>query len=247
MRGPLRIVAALLLLTVAAVALAPASLVDALAAAGTAGRVRVADTSGFWWRGHGVVTSQHARAGVPIAWRVRFLPLARGRLVVDLAAVQPDMPSGTLALSSDDVEAHDLRLTVPALLLPAFVPSLSALAPAGDIDIRTTSFTWNASVANGQLDATWRDARLAIAGFPVLLGRIAGSASGSGDRLGGAFDNTGGDLGIRGTWQVLPDATQATTTLTPTHRTPAALRALLPMLGRTNGNGSVEIDWRGRR
>jgi type II secretion system (T2SS) protein N len=243
----LGLAAGLLLLAVAVVALAPASLVDPVVAKRTGGRVRLADAGGFWWRGHGVVTSNEAHGQMPIAWRVRFLPLARGRIAIDFIASQPPMPSGTLEVATGVVEARDLQLTIPAALLAAFVPTLTVLAPDGDVELRTPSFSWHAPAADGRIDAAWQDARLSIAGIPVALGRITGSASGAGERIAGAFDNTGGDLRVSGRWRIDRDSVDATTTLVPDTRTPPALRAVLPMLGSPASDGSVRIEWRGRR
>lgn len=247
MRVVLGIVAGVVLLACAIVALAPAAVLDPLVASRSEGRVRLADASGLWWRGDGVVTSTDKQARMPIAWHVHLLPLLRARLVIELVPARAGMPSGTLAVARGDVEAHALQLTLPASLLPAFVPALSAVAPDGDVDVTSTSFTWRAAHADGRLDVVWHDARLALIGFPISLGSVRGAANGTPEGVQGMFENRGGELGARGTWAMRGDAVEGVTTLTPTSATPAALRAVLPMLGKREEDGSVRVEWRSRR
>jgi len=246
-RVALGIAAGVVLLACAIVALAPAALVDPLVASRTEGRVRLADASGLWWRGDGIVTSTGTQASVSLAWRVRLLPLVRGRLVIEFVPVRPGMPTGTLAVARDDVEARALQLTLPASLLAAFVPALSTVAPGGNVDVTTESFTWRAAHGDGRLDVVWRDAHLALVGFPISLGTVRGVASGTPEGFQGTFDNRGGDLGAQGTWSMRGKAVEGVTRLTPTSASPPALRAVLPMLGKSDEHGGVRIEWRGGR
>ena len=247
MRRALVVVAGAALLACAIVALAPAGLLDRLVASRTDGRLRLADASGLWWRGRGVVTASTTGARLPIAWRVRVLALAGGRLVVDFVPAQPGMPSGVLAIAGDDVETRALELTLPAQLLPAFAPALAPVAPEGAIEVRSASFAWRPLQSQGRIDVAWHDAQLALAGFPISLGDVRGAASGTAEGIGGTFDNRGGDLGVRGTWSMRGDRIEGLTTLAASDATPPALRAVLPMLGQPDARGDVRIEWRGRR
>jgi hypothetical protein len=157
------------------------------------------------------------------------------------------MPSGTVAITAGEIAAHALQFTLPAGLLRAFVPALGALAPDGAIDVQAPSFTWRDPVASGRVDASWRNARLAIAGVPVSLGRVVGAAAGAPDGMAGSSEGRGGDVAVSGTWRLRGDALQGATTLAPTDATPPALRAMLPLLGPADANGAVHLDWRGRR
>jgi hypothetical protein len=246
-RVVLGIVAGVVLLACAIVALAPAGLLDPLVASRTEGRVRLADANGFWWRGDGVVTATGTQASVPVAWRIRLLQLLRGRLTIEFVPAHTGMPTGTLAVARGEVEAHALQFTLPAALLPAFVPALSTVTPDGDLDVTSASFTWRAAHADGRVDVVWRDAELALVGFPISLGTIRGAASGTPEGLQGTFENRGGELGARGTWAMRGDAIDGVTTLTPTIATSPALRAVLPMLGTRDAGGNVRIEWRSRR
>jgi hypothetical protein len=241
------IVAGVVLLALAAVVLAPASLVDPLLAARTGGRVRLADAGGLWWRGHGVLAAADGDARMPIAWRVALLPLVARTLDLELVQNEPAMPRGHVRIARDAIDARDLRVTVPAALLPAFAPAMEAVAPAGEIDVSTTSFAWRPPQASGKIDGVWRDARLAILGIPVALGPVVATASGTGDAAQGVFDSSGGDIAVHGTWRASGDRVETATTLIPTSSTPAALRAMLPMLGQVDAQGAVHVGWQGRR
>jgi hypothetical protein len=245
-RVVLGIVAGVVLLACAVVALAPAALLDPLVASRTDGRVRLADASGLWWRGDGIVTATGTPASVPVAWRVRLLPLLRSLFVIELVPARAGMPTGTLALARGNVELHALRFTLPASLLPALAPALSTVAPEGDVDLRSESFTWRGARADGRLDVVWRDAHLALVGFPISLGTVRGAASGTPEGVRGTFDNQGGDLAARGSWTMRGNTIEGVTTLTPTAAASPALRAVLPMLGKSDADGSVRIEWRNR-
>lgn len=69
---------AILAIFVAAVAvLAPASLVEAPLAARTQNRVRLSESTGFWWKGRGTLALGDGSARLPIAWRMELPPLLR--------------------------------------------------------------------------------------------------------------------------------------------------------------------------
>jgi hypothetical protein len=246
-RVGLGIVAGGVLLALAVAVLAPASLVDPLLAARTGGRVRLVDAGGFWWRGHGTLAAANGEARMPIAWRIAWLPLVARTLDVEFVPDEPTMPRGHVRVSRDTLDARNLHLTVPAALLPAFAPALEAVAPAGDIDVSTASFAWRSQQATGKVDGTWRNARLAILGIPVALGRIVTTASGTGDGAQGAFDNSAGEIAIHGTWRAAGKRLETATTLTPTSSTSPALHALLPMLGHVDPQGGVHLTWQGQR
>ena len=53
-----------------AAAIAPASLIDATLAARTQQRIRLTDTTGFWWRGSGVIASADGTQRLPIDWQL---------------------------------------------------------------------------------------------------------------------------------------------------------------------------------
>jgi hypothetical protein len=246
-RVALGIVAGLVLLALAVVLLAPASLVDPLLVARTGGRVRLVDAGGLWWRGHGTLATANGDARMPIAWHVALLPLATRTLDLELVPAEATMPRGELRVAHDAVDARDLHVALPAALLRAFAPALEPLALGGDIDVSTASFTWRPRQITGKLAGVWRESRLAIVGIPVTLGRVVTTVSGTGDAAQGAFDNSGGELAVHGTWRAIGDRLEAATTLTPTSATSPALRALLPMLGQVDAQGRVRLTWQDRR
>lgn len=247
MRVAIRILAGLVLLACAVLVLAPASVVDPVLAARTGGRVRLVGAGGLWWRGHGTLATANGDARMPIAWRVALLPLAMRTLDVTFVPRDPAMPRGHLRVAPDAVDVRDLQLRVPAALLPALAPVLESVVPSGHLDVSTAAFAWRPRRADGKVDAVWRDAGLAILGIPVALGRVASTISGTSGGAQGAFDNSGGEVAIHGTWRVIGDRLETASTLAPNASTPPALRALLPMLGQPDAQGAVHVAWQGKR
>ena len=93
---------------------APAAWLDAPLAARTQGRLRLADASGFWWRGRAVVTTNDGGARMPIAWRVALMPLASGHLVIELRPHdEASGPTGTIDVRRGRFDVRDL--TFPSL------------------------------------------------------------------------------------------------------------------------------------
>lgn len=245
MRGPLRGALGLILLAVAGIVLMPAALLDRPLAAHTHARVRLTGAAGPWWRGHGVLTSADGAARLAVAWRVMLMPLMTGTLVVELQPGDDDaMPSGTITARRGSVAVRDLRLHAPAALAPAFVTAQKALALGGDVALRAPSFSWRDDRGTGTFDATWRRARAVAGALAVDLGIVSASLAPSGDSLGGNIRNTGGDVALDGTIGERAGTIEVVLALKPTKSAPEAVRAMLPMLGASDGAGGVRLTWR---
>jgi hypothetical protein len=246
MRVLLRMVLGIVVLAAALVLLAPAALLDAPLAARTGERARLVDTSGFWWRGEGVLATQDGAARLPLAWRVAFPPLFSGRLAVTLTpGSDPERPSGSVTIGNGTADVRDLRLRIPAAFVSTFVPALKPLALRGQLDVQAPSFTWNRGRASGTLDATWQQAAIVAGVLPVDLGRVAAGIAPANDGLAGTVRNVGGDVAIDGKLSVRGDIVEVSMTLAPTPRASEALRTTLSLLGRADAEGRVQIDWRG--
>ena len=248
MRTLLRVVIAIVALVAAGVLLAPASLLDAPLASRTHARLRLADTHGFWWRGRGVVATRDGAARLPLAWRVAFPPLLTGSLVVALRADDASaMPTGTVTIRDGALEVRDLHVVVPAALVPALVPALSAVALHGDIDARSPSFAWRNDSARGSLDATWQRASIVAGAQPIDFGRVDLNVRPAADGLAGTLRNAGGDVTIDGSVAVRGGATTTSMKLAPAASASQALRAMLALLGPTDASGAVTLAWQSDR
>jgi hypothetical protein len=246
-RGIARVAVALILLAVAGIVLMPAAWLDGPLATRTHSRMRLTAAEGSWWRGHALLATADGAARVPIAWRLALAPLLTGTLVV---ALQPGndeaMPSGTLALRRGSLDVRDLHVRVPAAFVPAFVPALAALALGGDIDLRAPTFMWHNGAATGTFDATWQRARAVAGAFSVDLGVVSVSAVPQRGGLVATLRNIGGDVVVDGTAGEHDGALDVALGLRPASGASDAVRAMLPMLGESDGTGGVRISWRGR-
>jgi hypothetical protein len=242
-----RALVAIALMAVVAL-LAPAALLDHALAQRTQNRVRLVDAHGFWWRGSGVLATSDGRAHVPLAWRVELAPLATGALVVHLVERGDDAtPSGQVTLRHGSVDLRALRLRVPAAMASAMVPALGAVALGGEIALAIPALAWRDGALRGNGDATWQRARIVAAGLALDLGLVSASMPPGADVFGGALRNAGGDLAIDGTFTQRTGALEAALVLRPTDATPQPVRAMLPLLGASDGSGAVRMTWRSDR
>jgi hypothetical protein len=248
MRVLLRVVLAVLLLVTAAIIVTPATWLDRPLALHTHERLRLADAGGYWWRGHGVLTTNDGVARLPLAWRVAFAPLVAGRLVIELAVEEDSsMPTGTIDVRGDRIDVRDLHVTFPAAILPSFVPAMKALALSGDIVLHAPSFTWREPVATGAFDATWQHARVVAGAFAIDLGTVSASAAPAGNGIAGAIRNAGGDVTVDGTLSDRGGIIGASLALKPASSASRMLRTMLPLLGPGDGAGGVRLTWRSER
>lgn len=242
-----RVVLGAVALVAACLLLAPASLLDAPLAARTGERLRLADAHGVWWRGHGVLAAQDGSARVPIGWRVALVPLLAGSVVVTLHGDDEAMPTGTLALRDGALDVHDLHVVVPAPMLSAVVPALSAVALRGEIDARAPSFAWRRDSSVGTIDATWQAATIVAGVLPIDLGRVVVNARPANGGVAGTVRNAGGAVAIDGTIDVHDRIAGASFKLAPTPSASSAVRALLALTGRADDAGAVTLTWRSDR
>ena len=230
------------------VLLAPAALLDHAVARLTQDSVHLVDAHGFWWRGSGVLATSDGRAHVPLAWRVELAPLATGALVVNFVERGDDAtPSGHVALRHGSVEVRALRFRVPAAMASAMVPALRAVSLGGEIALALPALAWRDGTLRGNGDATWQRARIVAAGLALDLGRVSASMPPGGEAFGGTVRNAGGDVAIDGTFAQRTGALEAALVLKLTDATPRPVRAMLPLLGASDGSGAVRMTWRSDR
>jgi hypothetical protein len=244
-RTPIVVALGALALVVAAIALAPATLFDGPLAARSAHRLRLADASGFWWRGRGALATSDGAARVPVAWRIELFPLARGDFVLQLDG-DDDSMSGTMTLGHGRTAVRGLHVSVPAAVMTALDPRLQSLAFGGRVTLDTPSFAADAAGRFGALGAEWRRARI-VAGARVLdFGTVAVAAP-AGDKLAGTIRNAGGDVALDGSFGERSGALEAMLVLRPSPSATDDVRALVQSLGAPDGAGGVRVAWRSDR
>lgn len=249
MRASFRVVLGLAVLLVAVIGFAPAAWLDRPLATRTQDRLRLVDAEGRWWNGRGSIATADGATRVPVAWRLNFAPLLRGRLAVWLDRGGDDArPSGAITAHDGGIELRDLQLRVPARIVAAFAPTLQNLVFGGDVSVQAPVFAWESGSVSGTLAAQWRRARLLAGDAVVDLGTVAlTTTSLQGGRLAGTIRNDGGDVAIDGSLAADAAAVDVALTLEPSASASDVLRQALPLLGVPDGSGGVKVTWRSVR
>jgi len=231
-----------------AAAIAPASLIDATLAARTQQRIRLTDTTGFWWRGSGVIASADGTQRLPIDWQLDGAALARGRIVVRLGRNGDAGPvAGTLSLRSDGLDVTSLRVRFPAAFAALFDARLNAVTLGGTVDAAAPSLSAAGDVVTGNLDATWERARVVTGDAVFDLGAVALKSVAAGDRWSASVQNTGGNVAVTGTIDGGAANSSGTLELQPDASASAAVRNVLARLGVPDEKGGVRITWQSPR
>lgn len=244
------IAASALLLVIALIGLAPATLVDGRLAAMTDGRLRITTASGTIWRGAGALTDAGNTWQLPLAWTVAPAALARGELDVTIVPVRDaTTPQGSLVLSSSGIALTNFRALLPAQALAGWLPIRDAPALGGDVSIEASTFRWNGSSGQGNLNARWLRARVATAAGAADLGTVDVQVTPQEARMVARVTNSGGDVRVNGTINVTATGNDGDITIAPIPGAPPALARAVASLGKPDADGAVRLTWRnaGRR
>lgn len=236
----------LLALAVAAVAFAPATLVDGRLVAATGGKLRLQDAAGTIWSGHGNLGDAVGAWRTALAWRIDPLDVVRGvRQVTLLPAANGTTPRGTIGLRDGDVTARNLALTLPAAAFATFLPRGSAPTLGGTVNVTSSALSFERGTPTGTLDAQWTGARI-VAGEAVAdLGTVRLAVKPQGNGLSGTLANDGGDVRVEGSLVYAAPQLRIDATLTAGPGAPAAVTRALAMAGTPDASGRVRIAWRG--
>jgi hypothetical protein len=234
---------AILVLLAAAIAFAPASLVDSRVSAMTDGQVRLAATEGTLWSGRGTLVMGDGVPRIPLAWQLDPWSLARGEALVTLDAPVDGVgpPRGRIALSVGKANVERLEFTVPAAAIAARLP-VPGLQAGGVVEVNAEDLTIASTVERGKLLLQWRGARLAAEGQSTMdLGTVAATLAARGGALAGPLTGRGGTIRIDGEMTVAPGAIRLAARLVPEPTASAADRAAIARLGTPAADGSVSI------
>lgn len=234
-------------LLAAAVAYAPASLVDARLSAATFGQLRLANARGTLWQGEATLTDAAWTFALPLAWALEPIPLARGELVLQLVPAEGRRePRGRVLLSQGRVRLETLAATLPAALLTVLFPWRPPPALGGDIHLDVPVFDASASAWASDAVVRWTNASVAVGGLrPIALGDVAIAFKPRDADLSGALTNSGGELALNGTLLIGPQRTSLDVAVNPRPDAPAAIVRFLATLGRSDPQGTVWVSWQG--
>ncbi len=207
MRRLLIAVAALLLLVLGVLLLAPASLFDRWLREATEGRIALASAEGTLWSGSAdlalALPSGRLVAIPGVRWQTSPWALLRGRVEGRLSSADDRSLRGRFRLGRDAVELLDVRVTVPADVL-MLAAAVAALAPAGSMALEIGALRWSPPGSSGSGTLTWQQASVTSPpdNARIDLGTVRMRFEASGDHFAYSFLNEGGDVGPdgQGTW-----------------------------------------------
>jgi general secretion pathway protein N len=236
-----------LLLAVALIVRAPATLLDGRLEELSAGRLRLADAAGTVWNGSGDLRIVPGDTAIHVAWQVDAWPLVFGRLRGSLVA--DNAAPATFDFRGGDVDIHNLSFGVPAQsLLRAFTVSPALVSAEGNIGLRAGALARQGDRLDGELNLRWSAASLRALGAGIALGEVRFDANGQGGALVGALSNTGGDVEISGTASVFLDGRgQINAVVRPrAGLDPERARVIgvaLATIGRPDAGGGYRVAW----
>jgi hypothetical protein len=250
MRPWIAIGCGVMLVILAAVALAPASLLDARLDAISGGRARIANASGTLWKGSGELILQSGERR-SVAWRIDPWQLLRGE-VRGTFANDGDPRHGaefTIGRGKLELEGFDLSMPMSALLRAAGAPSLLS-SVGGDVGVHVDRFVRDADALDVQLAMQWRNASLPGLGpYPSMaLGDVHTEVSGRGPEVSGPIANSGGDVELEGTLTATASgAARVDARIAPRAgldpNRAAAISAALATVGSPDPRGGYRVVW----
>jgi general secretion pathway protein N len=147
--------------TVAVIATAPATLIDARLQHASHGSFRLAEARGTLWSGSGQIEVRDSagRIGVAKSLAWRFLPesLLRGRLVCEVGLDQ-SAKRFPVTISLSRIEVANADVSLPATVLGLGLPKLAPLGLTGDVLLHVANLTIERKEMQGNATLLWRDA-----------------------------------------------------------------------------------------
>ena len=244
MKAALYAIAALVLVALGALLLAPATLIDGWLRDRTHGRLAMPRNEGTLWSGNGELSMslQGARVLVlpELRWKVSPWSLFGGALEGTISGRSaPSGPiKGSFRIERHSMEVRDLGLTVPAEAL-ATLAAVAALSPSGRVSIEIDSLRWAppGSVGGGRI--LWHQASLILPEDRSRfgLGTVELQFSAQGDRFAYTMSNLDGEATLEGQGEWRPgSAPSVNATISANVGTPESLAlALSRMAGAAGG------------
>ncbi|HEX8010151.1 MAG TPA: type II secretion system protein N [Casimicrobiaceae bacterium] len=251
MRATIAIGAGALLLALALVITAPASLLDARLAALSGDRVRIADAEGTLWNGSGVLVLLPDGTRRPLVWHIAAWPLLRGEVRGTIAGQGDPTQRGEFSYGRERAElrAVDFALPMQTILASAGVPT-ALLAAGGVVTAHVERLIRTPEAIDARLTLQWRDATLPglLPGDRIALGEVRLDVDAQGPEIAGALSNRGGEVEIAGRATVsaalAPKVDASVRPRAGLDRDRAeAIGASLSLIGSAEGQGGYRLRW----
>jgi hypothetical protein len=143
------------------VAMAPATLVDAIVARGSDARIRLAEPRGSIWSGAGRIQlldkNREIGVGKDIAWRWLPRELLRGRLACEVELDRSNRHF-QIAASRARIDVTDADIRVPAAVLGIMDPRLAAFGLGGELDMHIADLVITDADVQATALIVWRAA-----------------------------------------------------------------------------------------
>jgi hypothetical protein len=241
MRNLIIAVAVVIFIIIAAIVMAPASLMDRIVSSATAHQWRIENAQGTPWNGSGTVailTKGHTETVTPLAWKFKFGSLFSGHMSWRFGE-SPDKLNSAVTIGSSLIELDNVNLQIPASALVAVLPTKTIHAMSGTITLTTTKLTFDGKARTGTLNVLWQDAAMMVNNEPLRLGKV--TAVVAPDQA--TVTNSDGDLMVNGNAKLTPAGTitGGAFTLTPTPNTPESAKQLINAFGTKKSDGSVTV------
>lgn len=243
-RAVVLVAAMAIAVTIAALWLAPAALLDPRLARATGGILHLANADGTVRQGRGDLVAGTTR--IPIAWRVEFWPLLQGVVRTRLmSATGAGTPRAAMAVGLDTLAFHDVDVTFPAAVVAAVLRQGDGVFVAGEINITAADIELTEGSSRGEARLAWHAARITFPGsaVPVDLGDVRTVVTAGGSAFSGPLGNDGGDLALRGEWAMhAHDSARVSLHVAPRRPGMSDLERTLSAIGTADGDG-WRIEW----
>jgi len=232
--------------TAALVALAPATLVDAVLARASADRVRLVEAGGTVWSGSGLIEIRDAkqRSGVArrVAWHVAPGALLRGELALEATTSDSAKPVSITATLTR-VEVENAELSVPAAILGLAAPKLAPLELTGNLTLQVARLTFAHGKVHGNAAAQWHAAGSALSKVSPL-GAYALRIDPADTGMRATLSTLQGPLELKGagSWTNGAGVFQGRAEVAPPHR--EALAPLLRLVAVERAEGQFDFELR---
>jgi hypothetical protein len=254
MRRAIVFVVGAVLLALALLITAPATLVDNRLDTLSAGSLRLANANGTLWNGTGELRLVPGAIAVPVVWHVDGWHLLLGELRGTLSGSDNATPASFL-VSPSESSVRNVTLTLPAdAVLHAFGAPVSLVTAGGDIGLRIGELSRRGDRIDGQVALRWDKATLqtGVVGLRpaprVALGDVRFDAMGHGSEITGMLANSGGDVEITGTVSAsVGGAARVNALVRPRAGIDAesanAIGSALAAVGQPDATGGYRITW----
>lgn len=242
-RGMRPLGAALLFTTafvLAAVYLAPASLVVVPIERATEGRLTVVAASGRIWSGHGTLTARSDAAKVPLAWALTAVHPLRGSAEAVLTVGASEPVNVTISLARLHIGRLDVAL--PASIIAVASGATASFRVGGTTRARSAGIALERNGGSGRIALEWRDAST---GFMAVapLGSYGADLDWSGQQGSVTVHTLDGPLAIDGSGRWTSGGAALSVTARPGGERAETLKSWLRTMTPELPDGSFRFAW----